>query len=52
MRHSYLSELARRKVEPKVLQQLAGHAKFSTTMDIYVHVDMEQKQQAVALMDW
>lgn len=52
LRHSYLSELARRKVEPKVLQQLAGHASFSTTMDIYVHVDMAQKQQAAALVDW
>lgn len=52
MRHSYLSEMARRKVDPKVLQTLAGHAKFATTMDIYTHVDMEDKQRAVDLMDW
>lgn len=52
MRHSYLSEMARRKVDPKVLQTLAGHAKYATTMDIYTHVDMEDKQRAVDLMDW
>lgn len=52
MRHSYLSELARRKVDPKVLQELAGHAKYSTTMDIYVHVEMEDKRDAVSDVDW
>lgn len=52
MRHSYLSEMARRKTEPKTLQKLAGHAKFSTTMDIYVHVGMEEKEEAVAVVDW
>lgn len=52
MRHSYLSELARRKVDPKVLQELAGHAKYSTTMDVYVHVEMEEKRDAVEGVDW
>lgn len=40
MRHSYLTAMARKKTDPKVLQVLAGHAKYSTTMDIYTHVDM------------
>ena len=52
MRHSFLSEMARRKVDPKVLQKLAGHAKYSTTMDIYTHVDMEDKREAMKKMDW
>lgn len=52
LRHSYLSEMARRKVDPHVLQKLAGHAKFSTTADIYIHVDMEDKEEAVSKMDW
>lgn len=52
MRHSYLSELARRKVEPKVLQKLAGHRSFQTTMDIYVHVDLEDAMEAVERVDW
>lgn len=52
MRHSYLSEMARRKTDRKVLQGLAGHARYSTTEDIYVHVEMEDKQQAVEAADW
>lgn len=52
LRHSFLSEMARRKVDPKVLQKLAGHAKYSTTMDIYTHVDMEDKREAMKKMDW
>lgn len=52
MRHSYLSEMARRKMDPKVLQSLAGHAKFDTTMDIYVQVQLEDKMQAMEKMDW
>lgn len=52
LRHSYITELARRKVDPKVLQTIAGHAKFSTTMDIYNHVDMEDKKNALKVVDW
>ena len=52
LRHSYITELARRKVDPKVLQTIAGHAKFSTTMDIYTHVDMEDKKDALKVVDW
>lgn len=52
MRHSYLTTMARKKTDPKVLQVLAGHAKYSTTMDIYTHVDMAQKHEAVEAMDW
>lgn len=52
MRHSYLSELARRNVPPKVLQDLAGHESFRTTMDIYVHAGMNDKIKAVSAVDW
>ena len=52
LRHSFLSEMARRKVDPKVLQTLAGHAKYSTTMDIYTHVDIEDKRDAMKKVDW
>ncbi|QTU84941.1 tyrosine-type recombinase/integrase [Xiamenia xianingshaonis] len=52
MRHSYLSELARRKIPIKVLQELAGHEKGSTTMDIYLHANDEDKRKAVAVVDW
>lgn len=52
MRHSYLTAMAKKKTDPKVLQVLAGHARYATTMDIYRHVDEEEKREAVALMDW
>lgn len=52
MRHSYLSEMARRNVNVKTLQVLAGHANFSTTMNIYTHVSLEQKREAVQVVDW
>lgn len=52
MRHSYLSEMARRHTDVKVLQELAGHASFTTTMDIYTHVSMEDKRSAIENVDW
>lgn len=52
MRHSYLSEMARNGTDVKVLQMLAGHANFSTTMDIYTHVKMEQKRAAIDAINW
>ena len=47
LRHSYLSELARQGVPPKVMQLLAGHSKIQTTLSIYTHADLSQKRQAV-----
>lgn len=52
LRHSYLTAMARKKVDPKILQKLAGHAKYTTTMQIYVHADEEEKRQAVSVVDW
>lgn len=46
LRHSYLTELARAGVHPKVMQDLAGHANSKITMDIYAHVNMDGKRQA------
>lgn len=47
LRHSYLSELARQGVPPKVVQELAGHANVATTLSIYTHADLSQKRDAV-----
>jgi integrase len=35
-------------VHPKVMQELAGHYSSQITMDIYTHVNMEAKREAVA----
>ena len=46
LRHTYITELARKGVHPKVAQELAGHASIETTMDIYSHVDLDDKKEA------
>lgn len=51
MRHSFASEMAKR-VQPKVLQEWLGHESFNTTMDIYVHVGMEEMEDAREAIDW
>lgn len=47
LRHSYLTALARAGVHPKVMQELAGHASFDVTMEVYTHVHMDDKREAV-----
>lgn len=49
LHYSRLAEMARCKVDPKVLQKLAGHAKYSTTTNAYVHMDMEDKKAVLDL---
>lgn len=49
-RHTYLTLLAMNGVHPKVMQELAGHYSSQITMDIYTHVNMDSKRQAVAAL--
>ena len=48
LRHTYLTMLALSGVHPKVMQELAGHYSSQITMDIYTHVNMDAKRDAVA----
>jgi integrase len=47
LRHTYLTLLALNGVHPKVMQELAGHYSSNITMDIYTHVNMDAKREAV-----
>ena len=47
LRHTYATRAIERGVQPKVLQQLLGHASIKTTMDRYVHVTAESMIKAV-----
>lgn len=47
LRHTYLTLLAMGGVHPKVMQELAGHHSSQITMDIYTHVNMDAKREAV-----
>ena len=46
-RHTYLTLLALNGVHPEVMQELAGHYSSQITMDIYTHVNMDAKREAV-----
>ena len=48
LRHFYLTLLALNGVHPKVMQELAGHYSSQITVDIYTHVNMDAKKEAVA----
>ncbi len=47
LRHTYATRAIERGVQPKVLQQLLGHASIKTTMDKYVHVTDDSLQKAI-----
>lgn len=47
LRHTAASLLAASGVHPKIAQTILGHSNFSTTMDIYSHVAVEQQAEAV-----
>jgi integrase len=46
-RHTYLTLLAISGVHPKVMQELAGHYSAQISLDIYTHVNMDSKREAV-----
>lgn len=47
LRHTYATRAIERGMQPKVLQQLLGHASIKTTMDRYVHVTDDSLVNAV-----
>ena len=47
LRHSYISNLARSGVHPKVAQSLARHSTIVQTMDRYTHMRLEDQSEAL-----
>ena len=47
IRHTFSVSLLERDVNLKTIQELLGHSNFSTTADIYSHVDLDKKREAL-----
>ena len=50
-RHTFATRCAEKKMQPKTLQGLLGHASIKTTMDLYCHVTDETLEDALELME-
>jgi integrase len=50
LRHTHLSLLAAAGVDPKLIQERAGHARIQTTYDFYVHTADDAQDKAVDVM--
>lgn len=46
-RHTFASWAVKNGVSPEILQKVLGHAKYTTTAEIYVHADAEQLINAI-----
>ncbi len=51
LRHTFVSFMLSQNVPPKDVQAIAGHADFSTTMDIYGHLMPGAQKEAAKKMD-
>jgi len=49
-RHTFITNLARVNVHPKLAQALARHSTINLTMNTYTHVGLDQRAEAVALL--
>lgn len=47
LRHTFATRLISAKVDVKTVSSILGHANISTTFNLYVHPDMDQKKAAV-----
>lgn len=50
-RHTFATRCVEKKMQPKTLQRLLGHASITTTMDLYCHVTDETLEDALELME-
>ena len=46
-RHTFASLMARAKVDTKSIQEIIGHADYSTTANIYTHLDIKELKEAI-----
>lgn len=49
-RHTFISNLAKSGVSPKVAQTMARHSDINLTMNVYSHVNMEEQAAAILVL--
>ena len=47
LRHTYTPMPFEARLDVKDIQDIMGHAQFSTTMDIYTHITEQHKEKAI-----
>ncbi|MBI5337092.1 MAG: tyrosine-type recombinase/integrase [Mycolicibacterium rufum] len=52
LRHTYATELLRRKVPAEVVQKLLGHASVTTTLGTYEHLKIEDVRRTLSEAGW
>ncbi|WP_210954651.1 site-specific integrase [Candidatus Phytoplasma luffae] len=50
LRHSFATRLIETKADYKTVSSLLGHANIKTTLDLYVHPDLEEKKKCIEKM--
>jgi integrase len=50
LRHSFATMLITKSADAKTVSELLGHASIATTLNLYVHPDMEQKRKCIKLL--
>ena len=50
-RHTFATNCIAKGMRPKTLQKLLGHNSLQMTMDLYVHVTDDRKQEEIGLLD-
>lgn len=51
LRHTFLTLAAQQGVHPSVMQHLAGHSNARVTMEIYTHVNLDAKRDAMKALE-
>jgi len=47
LRHTFITNLGKAKVSPKVAQTLARHSDISLTMNVYTHIEEDEQIDAI-----
>ena len=50
-RHTFATWMLEQGTQPKIVSEMLGHSKISTTLDVYSHVSLELQQQATAKLN-